>query len=65
MYYPQINLAQFQKGVCYMGVKIFNHLPIEIKSVSNDMKSFKSKLTTFLLQNSIYTIDEYFELKLN
>jgi hypothetical protein len=25
MYYPQTNLAQFQKGICYMGVKIFNH----------------------------------------
>jgi hypothetical protein len=65
MYYPLTNLAQFQKGICYMGIKIFNHLPIEIKSVSNDTKSFKSKLTTFLLQNSFYAIDEYFELKLN
>jgi hypothetical protein len=65
MYNPQTNLAQFQKGICYMGVKIFNHLPIEIKSMSNDTKSFKSKLTTFLLQNSFCTIDEYFELKLN
>jgi hypothetical protein len=59
MYYPQTNLAQFQKGICYVGVKIFNHLPIEMKSMSNDTKSFKSKLTT-LLQNSFYTIDEYF-----
>jgi hypothetical protein len=58
MYYPHTNLAQFQKGICYMGVKIFNHLPIEIKSMSNDTKSFKSKLTTFLLQNSFYTIEE-------
>jgi hypothetical protein len=65
MYYPQSNLTQFQKGICHMGVKIFNHLPIEIKSMYNDSKSFKSKLTTFLLQNSFYTIDEYFELKLN
>jgi hypothetical protein len=33
-----------------MGVKIFNHLPPEIKSMSNDTKSFKLKLTTFLLK---------------
>jgi hypothetical protein len=46
-----------------MGVKIFNHLPPEIKSMSNDTKSFKLKLTTFLLQNSFYTIEEFFELK--
>jgi hypothetical protein len=30
-----------------------------------DTKGSKSKLTMFLLQNSFYTIDEYFELKLN
>jgi hypothetical protein len=65
MYYPPTNLAQFQKGMCYMGVNIFNHLLIEIKYVSNDTKNFKSTLTTFLLQNSFYTIDEYLELKLN
>jgi hypothetical protein len=51
--------------VSNMGVKIFNHLLIEIKPMSNDMNSFKSKLTTFLLQNSFYTIDGYFELKLD
>jgi hypothetical protein len=46
-----------------MGVKIFNHLPPEIKSMSNDRKSFKSKLTTFLLQNSFYTTEEFLEQK--
>jgi hypothetical protein len=65
MYYPQTNLAQFQKGICYMGIRIFNHLPIENKSMSNDTKSFKSKLTTYLLQHSYYISDEYFELKLD
>jgi hypothetical protein len=63
LYYHQTNLTQFQKGICYMGVKIFNHLPPEIKSMPNDTKSFKLKLTTFLLQNSFYTIEEFFELK--
>jgi hypothetical protein len=43
-----------------MGVKVFNNLPPEIKSMSKDMKSFKLKLTTFLLQNSFYTIEEFF-----
>jgi hypothetical protein len=56
MYYYQTNLTQFQKGIFYMGVKIFNHFPPEIKSMFNDMKSIKSKLTTFLLQNSFYTV---------
>jgi hypothetical protein len=46
-----------------MGVKILNHLPSEIKSMSNNTKSFKFKLATFLLQNSFNTIEEFFELK--
>jgi hypothetical protein len=46
-----------------MGVKIFNHLPTKIKSMFNDTKSFKTELTTFLLQNSFYTTEEFFELK--
>jgi hypothetical protein len=60
-YYPQTNLTLFQKGICYLGVKVFNHLPTEIKSMWNDTKSFKLKLTTFLLQNSFYTTEEFFE----
>jgi hypothetical protein len=60
LYYPLKNLAQFQKGICYMGVKIFNHLLTKIKSMSSDLKSFKLQLTTFLLHNSFYTIEEIF-----
>ena len=47
----------------YVVWSIFNHLPTKIKSMSNNTKSFKSKLTTFLLQNSFYTTEEFFELK--
>jgi hypothetical protein len=49
---PQINLTEFQKGICYMGIMSFNHLPTEIKSMFNDTTSFKSKLPVVLLQNS-------------
>jgi hypothetical protein len=38
--------AQFQKGLCCMGIKIFNHLPTNIKSRLNDLRSFKLQLTT-------------------
>jgi hypothetical protein len=63
LHYPQTNLAQFQKGICNVGIKIFNHLPTNIKSRWNDLRSFKLQLTTFLLQNSFYTCDEYFTNK--
>jgi hypothetical protein len=32
----------------------------EIKFMSNDKNSFKSKFTTLLLQNSFYTFEEFF-----
>jgi hypothetical protein len=59
LHYPQTNLAQFQKRICYMRIKIFNHLPTNIKSKSYDFRSFKLELTTFLLQNSFYTSDDF------
>jgi hypothetical protein len=49
LHYPQTNSAQFQKGICYIGIKIFNHLPTNIKCRLNDFISFKLQLTTFLL----------------
>jgi hypothetical protein len=60
LHYAQTNLAQFQKGICHMVIKIFNHLPTNIESRSNDLRSFKVQLTIFLLQNSFYTSDEFF-----
>jgi hypothetical protein len=61
--YEKTNLAQLKKGICYMRIKIFNHLPTNIKSRSNDLRSFKLQLTTILLQNSFYTCDEFFTNK--
>jgi hypothetical protein len=40
-----------------MGIKIYNHLLAEIKSVPDDIKSFKFKSTAFLLQNSFYSLN--------
>jgi len=30
---PQANLTIYQKGAYYLGIKIFNNLPFEIKNV--------------------------------
>jgi hypothetical protein len=43
-----------------MEVYIYNHLQTEIKSMFNGTKSFKCKLTILLLENSSYTIKEFF-----
>jgi hypothetical protein len=54
----------FQKGVFYFGIKVFNHLPSSIKNMSNEEKEFKIASVRFLLMNSFYTLDEYFNWKL-
>jgi len=57
---PITNLTIYQKGAYYTGIKIFNYLPTHIKNVAKEIQVFKKTLKRFLLDNSIYSIDEYF-----
>jgi hypothetical protein len=60
---PAANLTLFQKGVYYSGVKISNHLPSALKQLSYDVNKFKTALRGFLLANSLYSLEEYFNWK--
>jgi len=51
-----------QKGVLHSGIKIFNQLPKSIKSFSKDQKLFKITLKSFLLENTVYSLDEYYQV---
>ena len=51
---------KFQKGVHYMGVKIFNKLPPKIQYLSNNKKQFHKTLKKFLLLGSFYTLEEFY-----
>jgi hypothetical protein len=62
---PAANLTKYQKGVHYMGIKIFNHLPNYIKSLINEKQAFKKTLERFLLDNIFYSIDEYLNFSKN
>jgi hypothetical protein len=42
-----------------MGIKLFNNLPLQLKTIS-DFKLFKSKLKTYLLYNAFYSLQEFF-----
>jgi len=42
LYLPQANLAIYQKGVHYSGVKIFNNLPSDIRSALGNTRRFKN-----------------------
>jgi hypothetical protein len=59
---PSVNVAKYQKGVYYLGVKVLNALPY-IKTEFNNPKKFKVVLQKFLCEKSFYSLDEYFNLQ--
>jgi hypothetical protein len=59
LYLPQANLTMYQKGAYYLGIKIFNNLPLEIKNVAGNTIKFKKKKKKFLYTYSFYTMEEY------
>ena len=61
LYIPQVNLAIYQKGTYYSGIKFYNKLPSNIKNVSDNLKIFKSTLKRYLHMNTFYTLDEFLE----
>ena len=60
LYVPTANLTVYQKGIYYSGIKIYNHLPTTIKDLSDDKNKFKLTLKRYLLHNSFYSLEEYF-----
>jgi len=62
LHLPTTNLTLVQKGVLYSGSKIYNHLPYHIKALSDDLKLFKSKLKTFLMEHSLYSLEEFYQV---
>jgi hypothetical protein len=57
---PAAKLLLFQKGVYYSASKIFHHLPSFIKELASNVKIFKTTLKNFLISNSFYTVEEFF-----
>ena len=62
-HHPSVNLTKYQKGVYYLGYKVFNMLPSYINMESDNPKKFKLILQKFLYENSFSCLDEYFELQ--
>jgi len=59
LYLPQANLTIYQKGAHYSGIKIFNTLPLEIKTVADNQKKFKLALKKFVYTYTFCTMKEY------
>ena len=58
-----MNVTKYQKGEYYLGVKVFNMLPSDIKKESDNIEKFRLTVQKFLYENSFYSLDEYFEFK--
>ena len=52
---PFVNLTKYQKGVYYLGIKVFNKLHTYIKIWPDNPKKFKLVLQKFLYENSFYS----------
>ena len=60
---PQVSLTMYQKGVLYSSIKVFNALPMTVKSISSNPKQFKVTLKNYLLSHSYYNLDEFFSVQ--
>jgi len=58
-----MNLTRYQKGVYYLGVKVFNMLTSYIKIESDNLKKFKLIVQKLFCENFFYFWDEHFELQ--
>jgi hypothetical protein len=56
------NFSKYQTGVHYMGLKIFDTLPVYIKQESDNSKKFESLLKKFVYVNSFYSLEEFYRL---
>jgi hypothetical protein len=65
LHLPIANLSVFQKGVYFSGDKIFNNLPTDLKQTFYNVYTFKIAIKRFLLDNSFYSLEEYYNWKEN
>lgn len=59
---PKHNTTLYSKSPYYIVQKIWNHLPIQIKSIVN-LNKFKFAMKEYLLDKCFYDLDEFYENK--
>jgi hypothetical protein len=62
-YQPSSYLSLYQKRVLYVGIKVFNNLPLYLKQLYNNCTGFKFALKDFFCCHSFYTLEEYFNFE--
>jgi hypothetical protein len=58
LHYPSAVLTLYQKGVYFMGIKMFNKLPSYLKELVESPKIFKRTLS--LVSNCFYKLEEFY-----
>ena len=58
-------LAKYGKGPYIAGIRVFNHLPQKFKTLAQNPNKFKTAVKNFSHQHSFYSIEEYFDFKVN
>jgi hypothetical protein len=61
-YLPVANLKIYQKGPEFMGIKVYNNLPGNIKLLSNNKKVFGKALLLFIQFHSFYSVEEFLNI---
>jgi hypothetical protein len=58
---PQHRLQLYKQCPYYMGIKVYNKLPNDLKNVSINFDIFKAKIKQILLDKTYYSIQEYLD----
>ena len=59
------NLTICQKGIYYIGQKIFNNLPSDVKDKIDNEREYKRLIRNVLYCNNFYSLEEYFDYVTN
>ena len=62
LHLPSTHLSMVQRGVLYSGCKVFNNLRTQIKSQFGNLRQFKKRLKNYLIEHSLYSLEEYYQL---
>ena len=57
---PRAHLNIYQKGVYYSGTKIFNSLPRDTNTCTDNPKTLKKAVKNFLYTKSFHSLSEYY-----
>ena len=54
LHLPSTYLTLVQERVLYSRSRLYKHLPLNIKILSNDVKRFKSTLSSYIIEHTVY-----------